>query len=109
MNNALGMDDYLDPFHLHAKQPVRFNHFESLIKQSRRVDRNFRTHIPGWMLERSFRHDRSKFLAWRFAKWSARRGQNDTPNIGGILAFEALKNGIVLRIHRQNAHAFIVR
>ena len=46
-----------------AEQPVRLDHFEPFVHQRRRVDRDFRAHVPGRVLHR-FGHGRAFHLGF---------------------------------------------
>ncbi len=45
----------------------------------------------------------------RFAERPARRGENDPSDICWLFAFQALKNGVVLTVDRQNVYALVAR
>ena len=81
MDDALRMDNHFHPLHLDSEKPVRLDHLEAFVEERGRIDRDFRSHVPGRMLQRLFRRDRIEFVGWRFAKWSTRRGQDEAPNV----------------------------
>src|SRR5215831_20796696 len=93
MDDALRVDDDLDALHFHAKKPMRLDHLQPLIEQSRGIDCDLRPHVPGRMLQRSFDCDGIEVLSWSFAKRSTRGGQNDPTNIGNVQRPTRLRRG----------------
>ena len=108
MHDALRMDHHFDAFHLDPKQPARLDHLQPLIKERGRIDRDLRTHVPRRMFQRLLRCEVDKFVRGCFAKWPSGSRQNDPPNFRWT-AIEALKDRVVLTVHRQNMHAVFAR
>src|SRR5437763_16003647 len=105
---------------------MRFNHFESLIKQRGRIDRDLRAHVPGWMFQRLFYCDLRKLLGWCFPKRPTRCRKDDAADIGRLKCgsglstatvrgtkapptLQALKNRVVLATNREHMHSFFER
>src|SRR5438270_4201630 len=78
------MDDYFDPFHLHPEKPVGLDHFQSLIKYSRGIDRDLRSHVPGRMLQGLLDRNGIEIFSSRFAERSAGSRENNSSDIGNI-------------------------
>ena len=92
-----------------SKSQRASHHFEPLVHQRRRVDRDLGTHLPGGMLQRLLRRHRVERLARPLAKGTARSGQDEPPDIRRIVPAQALVNGVVLAVHRQDVHAAPLR
>jgi hypothetical protein len=57
MNDALGKYDNVDIFGFNVKQPFSFDHFQSFIHQSSRIDGYFVSHFPIGVLQGFFHSD----------------------------------------------------
>src|SRR2546430_1877997 len=104
MYDALWMYHDFDVLHLDSEQPVRLDHLQSFVKQRRRIDSDFWTHIPSRVFERLLCRKIDKFVRRRFAKRSAGRRQNDSANFRRT-TIETLKNRVVFAVHRQYMNA----
>jgi len=101
MHDALGMNHYFDPIHLHPKKPVRFDHLQPFVEERRRVNRDPPPHFPGRMVQ-GFCHGKgSKFGFWGMQKRSARGRQPDALDFFHPPATQALMNCVVLTIDGQ--------
>ena len=67
----------LDFIRAKVKQPVRFDDFETLIHESRGVDRNAIPHLPGRMLQSIGRRHPLQGFFGRSPKRTARGGQDE--------------------------------
>src|SRR2546423_9850798 len=102
---------------------MRFNHFESLIKQRGRIDCDLRAHVPGWMFQRLFHCDLRKLLGWCFPKRPTRCRKDDAADTGrlkcgsGLITatgrgtkspshLMSLTNHVWLVIKREHKHYF---
>src|SRR5204863_34513 len=85
MNDALWMYHYFDVLHLDSEQPVRLDHLQPFVKQRRRIDSDFWTHIPSRVFQRLLCRKIDKFVRRRFAKRSAGRRQNDSASFRALL------------------------
>src|ERR1043166_4219700 len=83
------------------KQPACFNHLESLVHQSRGVDGDLRSHLPGWMRERfldcCFAHAFERSLS----KGSTGSGEYQPLDLARLLAPHALMKRVVLAVDRK--------
>ena len=102
MNNRLRMHHDLNPLGRQAKQPSRLDHLESFIHHRRRINRHLGAHRPIRVAQRLGRRDVGQCLARRRAKRSAGRRQQQFLHRLRILPDQALENGRMLRIDRQN-------
>ena len=91
-----------------TKQPVRFNHFQSLVHQRRRIDRDLRAHGPGRVAHR-FGNGRLFHLLFVLrAEWSARSRENDASHFLRSLASQTLVQHCA-RVDRQQLGARLFR
>ena len=98
MHDRLRVDDDIDLLSGQIEEPMRFDDFQPLVHQRRRVDGDLAAHTPCRMLqcvlglhvgERSGRH---------LSKWAARRGEDDPPDFLTPATVETLMNRAVLAV-----------
>src|SRR6266404_1390770 len=107
MDDALRMDHYRDAADFNVEEPARLDHFQAFVKERGRIDGDLAAHDPGRMFQGPFDGDARELRFWRGPKRTAGSGEPKPPNGTGGFAIEALKNGGVLAIHRQNADALL--
>ncbi len=95
MDDALGMNHHLHPFHFDAEKPVCLDHLKPFVEQGRRIDRDLRAHVPGRMLERFLDRNTGKLIRGRLPKRSAGGGQNNPANFR-CAPIQALEDRVVL-------------
>src|SRR5690242_17317539 len=82
------VDDDLDPAVRHAEEEVGLDHFQPLVRQRGRVDRDLRAHVPGRMSERIGRRHIRQLVTRAAAEWAAARGEDDRLRLAGERALE---------------------
>ena len=125
VDDALGMDHYVDVVVVRPEEVVRFDDFQTLVHQRRRIDRDLASHAPVGMLQGVCHLGVPQPLDGPVAKRPARGGQDDSPHSSlgqtchitlarstdGPLArdrtLDALEDGRVFRIGRQDLDAVL--
>ena len=102
MHNRLGMHDDIEPVGWQAEQVVRLDQFESLVHQTRRIDRHLRPHHPVGVGERLLAGGGGNALGAPFPERSAGSGDGHHLDRARIARADRLKQGVVLGVHRQN-------
>ena len=74
MDGTLRLHDNLNAVVRHIEQVMRLNHFKAFVHERRRVDRDFRAHVPRGMLERLSRRHIAQFVARAAAERTTARG-----------------------------------
>ena len=103
MHDALRMNHHVDARDIHVEKPTRFDHFQPLVEQGRGIDGDFFAHPPSRMPQRLLLGHRAQLLRRPRAKGPAARRENQAANMPRVATFEALENGIVLAVDRQDA------
>ncbi len=85
----------------HAEEPVRFDDFEAFVHQGGGIDGDALAHLPIWMRQGLFWCDARKFRERQFAKRATRGGEDQAADFGGFPAAQALVNGVVFAVDRQ--------
>src|SRR5262252_3719368 len=96
------MNQDLDAIARQPEQPMRLDHLEPFVHERRRVDRDLPPHLPGRMPERIVRRYRLEIAGGSAAEWSARCRQHDTAHLAQVAAVQALLDGVVLAVDREN-------
>ena len=92
------------------EQVMRLDHLETFIRERGRIGCDLRAHAPGRVRERIVRRDIRELVARAAAERAAGRGQHQRVDGFGRAALEALEDGRVLAVHReQSAAAAAVR
>src|SRR5689334_6559047 len=78
VNDALRMDNYLDPIVRQPEQEMGFDHLERLVRERGTVDGDFAAHAPGWMAQRVLDRRARELIGRPFAKRTT-RGSDDGP------------------------------
>ena len=68
MNHTLGVNDHLDLIGARIEQPARLDHLQPLVEKGRRVDGDFRSHVPGRVVQHLLQGDLLQLLARRRAE-----------------------------------------
>ena len=87
------------------EQPVRLDHLEAFVHQSRRIDGDLAAHPPRRMAQRIFRLDAGERRDRHLTERSARRRQDDASNLLAPPPVEALMDGVVLAVDRKDGDA----
>ena len=95
------MDDDLDLLVRHAEEEMRLDQLESFVGERRGVDGDLRAHVPGRVRERLRRGHAGQLLAALSPEGAARRGQHQGFDCCGRSVFQALEQGGVLAVDRQ--------
>ena len=77
MHDGLRVNRRDNVFGCHVEEQVRFNQFEALVDQGRRIDRDDRTHLPRRVRERLLRPHSPQLIARATAERAARRSQHE--------------------------------
>ena len=105
-----GMDDTLRLYHdlnifwFHTKEPAGLHHFQSLIDQSCRINGNLSSHGPVGMLQCILHLDIFQFFFFLSEERAAGCRQKNLLQLILMLTVQALENGAVLAVHRENFH-----
>ena len=105
MHHALRVYDHLNSRHFDVEEPARLDHFEPLVEEGGRIDGDFAAHDPGGMLEGLLDGDGLQSRLGplgRIAEGSARGGEPQVAHRRGGLAVQALEDGRMLAVHRQD-------
>ena len=95
----------LDPVVGNAEEEVRLDQLEPLVRERRRVDRDLRAHAPGGMGERLLGRHVDELVARPSAERPARARQDESRDLVGGRVPQALVQGRVLAVDRENAAA----
>ena len=103
MHDALPVNDHLDPFRRNIEQPAGLNNLKALVHHGGAVNGDFRPHFPGRMAKRLSR--RNLIGDGFIKKRPAGSGQQQPGNFPVPLTPQALQNGAVFAVHRQQRGA----
>ena len=106
MYDALGVDDDFDLGHGDVEQPFGLDHFQAFVEESGGVDGDLATHFPRGVFECLSKGDEWELFCRQSAEGAAAGGEQETAEGISVPAFEALEDGVVLAIHREETHAF---
>ena len=101
VHDRLRVHHDVEPVRRQAEQIMRLDQLQSLVHQTRRVDRHFRPHHPVGMGERFFARGRADALGAPFAERAAGSGYGHFLDRVRIARADRLEQGVVLGIHRQ--------
>ena len=104
MDHGLGMHQHADAFAGHAVEMEGLGHFQPFVHQGGGINADFRAHPPVGVLQGLLHRNLAQFRRAFAAKGAARSGEHQ---VGDLLAApgQALKNGVVFRIHGQDDRA----
>ena len=108
MHDRTGMDHHVDPAGIHSEKPARLDHLEALVHQRGRVDGHFGSHAPARVSQRLGDRHVAELVGRAVQKRSARCGQDHFLDFRPLAA-QALENGRVLRIHRDDRSPVALR
>ena len=103
MHDTLRMDDDIDPRDIHIKKPARLDHLEALVEHRGRIDGDLFSHPPRRVTQRFLPRHGTQFVLRPRTERPAGRGENQAPHLHRVASFEALKNRVVLAVHRKKA------
>ncbi len=109
MDDALRVNDHLDLLVGQAEEPVRLYDLQALVHQGGGVYRYFRPHPPGGMRQRLLDRDGAHLFGRKAAERPTGGGQDEAAHLAGLLPAQALPDGAVLAIHRQDRDAVVAR
>ena len=95
------MNQHVDLIRGHVKQPSGFDDLQRLVEHGRRIDGDLPAHVPVRMLERLLLGRHEDILLLPRAERTAAGRENQTLGPVGPRALQALENGAVLAVHRQ--------
>src|SRR3954453_12256026 len=103
MDNALRVYDHFDLRRFRMEQKTGLDHFQALVHQRRRVNRNLAPHYPFWVSARLLWRNGVEHFARRAQKRPARCGEPQALDAGMReiaieIARQCLKNRIVLTV-----------
>ena len=110
MDDALRMDQHIEPFGWHVEQHLRLDQLQPLVHQRGRIDGNLAAHRPPGVPAGLIRCGGGDLPGRPGAEWPTGRGE-DQPAHGllrihaGTAVGQALEDGVVLAIDRQQRHA----
>lgn len=106
VDGGLGMDDDLDFFVGYLKEVVGFDDLEPLVDEGGGIDRDLGPHVPGGMLEGAMVVGVFDFPIGRMEERTAAARQDHAANGGAGSRLQALKNGVVFTIDREEEDSF---
>jgi len=106
MDDALRVDDHFDALHFHTEEPAGLDHFQPFVEERGGVDGDFGAHAPGGMFERLGRSNTFKGSCRGVAERAAAGGEEEAANMGRIAPFQALKDGVMFAVHREDVDPF---
>mmetsp|Transcript_13035 Transcript_13035/g.41298 ORF Transcript_13035/g.41298 Transcript_13035/m.41298 type:complete len:502 (+) Transcript_13035:206-1711(+) len=113
MNYGLRMHDDVDVVVGRPEEVVRLDDLEALVHHCRRIDGDFRTHVPvrvsRGLLSKPLVRFRREFRRGQVAEGAARGSQNNLAQRAGRDALEALEYGGVFRIGRRHRRAVLAQ
>ncbi len=101
MDHRLRVHQDVQTVEANGEQMIGFDQFKTLVHHSRRIDTDFRTHIPIGMRYGLRRRNMAHRVVGQAAKWPATCSQGDLAYMFQFATGEALKNGIMFAVHRQ--------
>ena len=100
MDDTLRMDINRYFLRWQIKKPTCFNYFQSFIHHRGRINGNFLTHAPVWVVQGIFYRNVRQLVSRQIKKRSTRGGQYYTFYIVFSMALQGLKNSAVLAVDR---------
>ena len=107
MDHALGVDDNGDVVRGDPKQMHGLHEFEALVHHGRAVDGDLRAHAPVGVPDRLLGCHVLKLCPRLPAEGAAGAGQQDLVQLPGLSPHEALEDGRVLGVHRDDLGAHL--
>ena len=109
MDGALRLHHHADLVVGHVEQVMRLDDFQALVHKRRRVDRDFRAHVPRGMFQRLSRRDALQIRALLAAERAARSRYPQTRHLTLGFAQQALIDGTVLGVdgHKRARRAHL--
>ncbi len=105
VHHTLRVDDDLDPIVGQAEQEMRLDHLECLVRERRAVDGDLPAHRPRRMLQRRVDRRALEPVARPCAERATRRGQDESPHLRSVAPSDALQDGRVLAVDRNDLAA----
>ena len=102
VDDGFRMDQHLDLAAWHVKQICRFQDLQPLVEQAGAVDGDLSAHAPGGVPEGVRHGDPGQLGPGVGAEGPARGGEQQPLHPGGVLAPQALVQGGLLAIHRDD-------
>src|ERR1051326_2216438 len=109
MDDALRMNNDVDPRRFEAEKPARLDDFEPFVHHGRRIDGDLRPHFPVRVFERLLDRDPVEAFERCSQERPARGGEDDLLDVFGPVALQALKDRAVLAVYWKKPHAALVR
>ena len=105
VHDRLRVDHHLDRVVGDPEELVGLDDLEALVHQGRGVDGDLGSHRPGRVGERLSHADRGQILSWTAPEGSTRRGEDQSSDVALVAGPQALVEGAVLRIDRDDLGA----
>ena len=109
MYNRLRMNQHLNLFRRHAKQPLRFNDFEAFVHHRCRINGDLCAHLPIRVFECIGSRYRRHLLQRKRTERTTRSCQQNLLNRIVSFADDRLENGGMFAVHRQNRRMVLLR
>src|SRR5437764_15471980 len=93
MNNALRMNNDINPFIWDTKKPACFERFQPFVHQRGRVYRDLRPHSPRRMGKSLFDCHCLQLLKRGTTEWSTRSSQDQAMDLGELFSAQTLPDG----------------
>ena len=107
--DRLRVHDHLDRLVGQAEQEVGLDHLERLVDEGRRIHGDLSAHLPGRVAQRLF-HGRLRHALGRPGpEWPARRREDQPSHFGRAPARDALQDGAVLGVDRDDLTSAVAR
>src|SRR4051812_49640084 len=84
MNDALRVNDDVDPCHFDVEKPAGLDHFEAFVEQGGGIDGDLGAHFPSRVAKRLVLCDFWELLRGSFAEGAAGRGEDQPADIGNV-------------------------
>ena len=109
MDHALRVHHHLNLAFRHIEKPPGFHNLQSLVKHAGRIHRDFGAHIPVGVLQSLSPRSFPNVLFLPRSERSSRSRQQNLLRLVFSRSLEALKNGAVLTVHRQDGPSLLFR
>src|SRR5579875_1259176 len=105
MHDGLGVDEDLDLVLAQAEEMAGLDHLKAFVHQSGGIEADAAAHVPGGMAEGILEGGGAELLGRPAQKGAAGGGEDDAGGLAGSAAAQALVNGAVFAVNRQDGNA----
>src|SRR6185295_6744525 len=99
MNLGLRMHHHFYFLRRKIKQPTGLDYLKTFVHERGRIDGNSLPHPPGWMIQGLLWCYKFEIRLRSFAKWPARRGQDEFRHLTAQSGSKTLVGAVVFAIH----------